>query len=341
MPLEPLTPAHRDALIDFLTAAFHLPKSAPFVDPRLLNWKYDDPRPDWPGSRSYAWMEGGQIAAHACLCPVAYRVGDREVKASYLIDWAAGRTSPGAGVLLLRKLASFFDVLLAIGGSKDTQQILPKLGYRLAGELAIFVRVVRPWRQFRTDPFPRGWKASLRLARNLVWSRVPAPSLPLNTTCAPISEFDSSHAPLLRAGPTERTPELMNYWLRCPGAAMSAYLLKDRDGFCGWFVLSRVAGVMRIADLGIRSSDPEHWRAAYAFATQTGLANEQVCELIAAASTPLAQDALLGNGFRLHHTEPIFVLDPGSLLIGQAPLDVALIESDAAYLYAPEYPYLT
>jgi hypothetical protein len=341
MPLEALTPAHREALVDFLTSAFQLPKTAPFVDPRLLQWKYDEPRPDWPGSRSYAWMEDGQIAAHACLCPVTYRVGDREIKASYLIDWAAGRRSPGAGVLLLRKLASFFDVLLAIGGSKDTQQILPKLGYRLAEELGVFVRVLRPWRQFRTDPVSRGWKAPLRLGRNSIWSRAPVPAVPLNWGRTAISEFDSGHATLLSAGPTERTPELMNYWLRCRGAAMSAHLLRDRDGMNGWFVLSRIAGVMRIADLRMRSQDPEQWRAAYALASQAALADGQVCEFVAAASTPLAQDALRRNGFRLHHTEPIFALDPQNLLIGHAPLDIALIESDAAYLYAPDYPYLT
>jgi hypothetical protein len=340
MPLEVLSPVHREALIDFLTAAFHLPKTAPFVEPGLLNWKYDAPRPDWPGSRSYAWMEDGQIAAHACLCPVTYRVGDQEIKASYLIDWAAGRKSPGAGALLQRKLASFFQVLLAIGGSRDTQQILPKLGYRLAGEIAIFVRVVRPWRQFRTDPFPRGWKAPLRLARNLFWSRVPAPSWPQGWACSPIPAFDSSYAPL-RGGSTERTPELMSYWLRCPGAAMSAFRVDERFGASGWFVLSRVAGVMRIADMRIDAADPEGWRAAYALATQAALADEQVCELVAAASTPLAQDALRRNGFRLHHTEPLFLLDPQSLLIGRVPLEVALIESDAAYLYDPKHPYLT
>ncbi len=331
MPFEVLTPAHRGALVDFLTAAFHLPKTASFVEPRLLNWKYDEPRPDWPGSRSFAWMENGEITAHACLCPVTYREGDREIKCSYLIDWAAGRKSPGAGVLLLRKLASSFQVLLAIGGSDDTQEILPKLGYRLAGEIAIFVRVVRPWRQFRTDPVPRGWKAPLRLARSLLWSRATAPTIPPNWTFAPLAEFGSSHASLFRGGSTERVPELMNYWLRCPAAAVSAFLLNGPDGVCGWFMLSRVAGSMRIADLRIHSADPEQWRAAYALATQAALADEQACELIAAASTPLEQEALRRSGYRLHHTEPVFLLDPGSLLIGHAPLDIAPIESDLAY----------
>jgi hypothetical protein len=107
--------------------------------------------------------------------------------------------------------------------------------------------------------------------------------------------------------------------------------LNGPDGVCGWFVLSRVAGSMRIADLRIHSSDPEQGRAAYALATQAALADKQCCELIAAASTTLEKEALRRNGFRLHHTEPVFLLDPRSLLIGHAPLDIAPIESDLAY----------
>jgi len=343
MPLEVLSAAHREELVDFLTAAFHLPKTAPFVEPRLMNWKYDEPRPDWTGSRSYAWMESGKIAAHACICPVTYRAGDREIQASYLIDWAASRNSPGAGALLLRNLASFFPVLLAIGGSSDTRQILPKLGYRQAGELAFYVRVLRPWRQVRTDPVRRGWKAPLRLARNLFWSLARTSSVPREGHCSPIRESRASDGlPFLPgAVSTERTPELMNYWLRCPGAAMSAFRVVEPSGVSGWFVLSRVGGVMRIADMRIPSAEVEHWRAAYAFAAQAADDDEQACELIASASTPLAHEALRRSGFRLHHTDPVYLLDPQNLLIGHAPLDIALIESDAGYLYNPDYPYLT
>ena len=182
MALAALSPCHREALVDFLCGAFNLPKTAPFVEPALLRWKYDEPRPDSEGLRSYAWfaahspgsvLESKDIVAHACICPVVYRLGQQDICGSYLIDWAASRRTPGAGALLLRNVASLFQVLLAIGGSPDTLRILPKLGYRVAGEIAFFVRVVRPWRQFRTDPFPRGWKAPLRLARNTLWSLAP------------------------------------------------------------------------------------------------------------------------------------------------------------------------
>ena len=345
MPIELLGPLQRDALIDFLTSAFHLPKTAPFVAPRLLDWKYDEPRPDWQGSRSYAWMERGEIVAHACLCPATYRMGTALVTGSYLIDWAADRRFSGAGVLLLRKLASLFQMLLAIGGSADTQQILPKLGYRDAGELAYFARVVRPWRQYQTDPFPRGWKGPLRLARNTVWSWAASPPVGPEWSCIPLAAFGMDQAALLEAETpfpaTCRNPELMNFLLRCPTCAMSAYLIRRRENPCGWFVLSRVEGVARITDLRIASTEPAWWRAAYGLATQTALADPEVCELVTAASVPLRIDAIRGNGFRPRHTERVFLLDRQNLLMPHAPLDVALLDSDLAYLYDPQYPYLT
>ena len=96
MPLESFNdPALRETLVSFLLATFRLTPEAPFVQPALLRWKYDEPRPDWSGPRSFIWKNGHAITAHACMCPVTY--------------------APG---------------------------------------------------QFQTDPFPRRWKAPLRLPRN-------------------------------------------------------------------------------------------------------------------------------------------------------------------------------
>jgi hypothetical protein len=344
VPLEVLTPLRRAELIGFLTGVFQLPQTAPFVDPALLDWKYEEPRPDWEGGRSYGWMDEGRIAAHAGLCPVEYAFKNQIIKGSYLIDWAAGRRPPGAGALLLRKVGSLIPVLLAIGGSENTQQVLPKLGYQVAGQLCFFARVMRPWRQFRTDPFPRGWKAPARVARNTLWSWAPIPSAPPGWTCSQIPAFDASHEALLTAETpfpsTRRTPALMNYLLQCPGAVMSAFVMHHKGDPRGWFVLARVGGVVRIADLRVASSSPEDWRAAYALATRAGLADPEGCELIAAASTPLAEGAIRHSGFRLGRADPVFLLDPKGLLLPHAPLEVSLVDSDAAYLYNPEYPYL-
>jgi hypothetical protein len=293
-------------------------------------------------------MAGEEIAAHACLCPVTYRLPettDREISGSHFIDWAAGRKVVGAGGLLLRKLSSMFNVLLAIGGSNDTQQVLPKLGFQIAGEIAFFVRVMRPWRQFRTDPFRRGWKAWPRLARNWLWSRARLPEAPAKWTYSPVTAFDSRHEALFKApvpfAAARRTSALLNYWLRCPSAVISAYLLRNADEPKGWFLLSRVAGVMRIADLRVLSGEVADWAAAFALATRAAYADSLGCELVAAATMPLAAEAIRCNGFRLRKTDPVFVLDPKGVLRGHTPVEITLIESDAGYLYSPEYPYLS
>jgi hypothetical protein len=346
LPLVALSPRDRERVVELLRSAFGIGQTAPFLTPALLDWKYHQPRPDWPGSRSYAWMAGEEIAAHACICPITYRLPEgREITGSHFIDWAAGRRAVGAGGLLVRKLASMFDVLLAIGGSDDTQQVLPRLGFQAAGKIEFFVRVMRPWRQFRTDPFPRGWKAGPRLARNWLWSLMRMPDAPQSWTCSPVAAFDSRHQALLEAPvpfpASRRTPALMNYWLRCPGAAISAYVVSDKSGPKGWFLLSRIAGVMRIADLRVVSAEAADWEAAFALATRTAYQDPLGCELAAAATMPLAAEAIRRNGFHLPKTDPVFVLDPKGVLLRQMPIEITMMESDAAYLYTPGYPYLS
>src|ERR1700720_54314 len=221
MPVESSNdPALRETLVSFLLTTFRLTPQAPFVQPALLRWKYDEPRPDWSGARNFIWKDGNAIVAHACMCPVTYTLPSGHVTGSYLIDWAASRTSAGAGANLLRSLALRCDTLFAVGGSPDTYRILPKLGYRHVCDLRLYARVLRPWRQFQTDPFPRGWKAPLRLTRNLLWSASPIRDAPHDWSERPIDTFDSSLQPLFDARATStflcsrRTPELMNYYLR-------------------------------------------------------------------------------------------------------------------------------
>ncbi|HXB68792.1 MAG TPA: hypothetical protein VNY05_11135 [Candidatus Acidoferrales bacterium] len=340
-------PAARKSLIQFLLAAFQLAPEAPFVAPDLIRWKYDDPRPDWSGPRSFVWQDGEAIVAHACMCPVTYSLPSGDVSGSYLIDWAAARKSAGAGVALLRSLGRKCDALFAVGGSPDTRNILPKLGYRRIGDLRVYARVLRPWRQFRTDPFPRGWKAPLRLARSFVWSLSPAPAPGPRWSAKPVPRFDASAAPLFEARArspfacTRRTPELMNYFLQCPGAVWSVALILYDDGPRGWYVLARVGGQTRIADIWVDSAAPADWTAAYALAVRSARRDPQACELVAAAAIPPAVQAAPSAGLRFRRSDPIFVLDPKKRFADGPPLDVTFLESDLAYINDPTYPYLT
>ena len=350
MPAEPCSPdpSSRQTLVKFLLSAFQLPPEAPFVRPDILTWKYDQPRLDFSGPRSYVWKDGSsEIAAHACLCPVTYSLPAGDVRASYLIDWAAARSSPGAGVSLLRTMAKNFDVLLAVGGSPETLEILPKLGYRRAAELQFFARVVQPWRQFRTDPFPRGWKAPARLMRNTLWSRAGLPPIPPDWSAHPAASFDMSCQPLFEARvhspfpSTRRTPGLMNYLIACPAAAYSAALVRYKGELRGWFVVTRASGQARIADVWLDSHLVDDWAAAFSLALRTAMEDPETCEVVTAASIPMAVEAAAAAGFRPHHSEPIFALDPKLLLVSAPGINVTLLESDLAYHVNPAYPYLT
>jgi hypothetical protein len=352
VPLESSAdPALRQNLVNFLLATFRLAPEAPFVQPALLRWKYDEPRPDWSGPRSFIWKDvsgnGDAIAAHACLCPVTYILPSGHVTGSYLIDWAASRTSAGAGVKLLRSLSRQCDALFAVGGSADTRSILPKLGYRHVCDLRFYARVLRPWRQFRTDPFPRRWKAPLRLARNVIWSLAPMPAAPRDWSERRIGAFESSAQPLFDARAespipcTRRTPELMNYYLRCPSAVLTAAIVLRAGVPQGWYVLSRVGGQVRIADIWVNSGLAADWSAAYTLAARAAASDPQACELVASASIPPAIEGVARAGFRFHHAEPIFVLDPRKLFATSQTLNVTFLESDLAYGFDPGYPYLT
>ncbi|HTS66839.1 MAG TPA: hypothetical protein VMH28_32670 [Candidatus Acidoferrales bacterium] len=350
MPAEPCPPdpPSRQALVRFLLSAFQLPPESPFVRPDLLQWKYDQPRPDFSGPRSYVWKGGsGEITAHACLCPVTYCLPGGEIRGSYLIDWAASRSSPGAGVSLLRTLAKGFDVLLAVGGSPETVAILPKLGYRRVSDLQFFARVVQPWRQFRSDPFPRGWKAPARLVRNTLRSRAGLPPIPPDWSAHPVASFDMSCQPLLEARvhspfpSTRRTPGLMNYLIACPAALYSAALVRQKGELRGWYVVSRAGGQSRIADLWLDSNLVSDWAAAYSLALRAAAGDPATCEVVAAASIPLAIEAAAAAGLRPHHTEPVFALDPKLLLSSAPAINATFLESDLAYHLNPAYPYLT
>ena len=348
MPPESLNhTVAREDLVSFLLATFRLTPEAPFVQPALLRWKYDEPRPDWPGKRSFVLKDGNAIAAHACLCPVTYRLPSGDVTGSYLIDWAASRTSVGAGVKLLRSLASQCDALFAVGGSTDTRTVLPKLGYRHICDLRFYAHVLRPWRQFRSDPFPRRWKAPLRLARNTIWSLAGMPRAPRDWSERRISTFESSvqlllDARALAAFPySRRTPELMNYYLRCPADAFTAALLLRAGAPLGWYVLSRAGGQVRIADIWVNSSSVDDWSAAYTLAVRAAASDPCACELVASASIPPAVEAVSRAGLRFHHAEPVFVLDPRGLFAASPSINVTFLESDLAYGFDPTFPYLT
>ncbi len=338
-------PREQNALAELLKATFPTSSEVNSFLPDVLRWKYFSPHPDWSGPRSYVVKKEEAIVGHGGIWPVRLAGASAELKVIHLIDWAASRSATGVGVLLLRKLAGLADLLLTIGGSDETQRILPKLGYQQSGELKMQVKVVRPWLQFRTAAHP-SWKTPLRLVRNAFWSLSSLPPAPKGWHVSRITRFDSSREALLPGSKQEilrpiRTIAGLNYVLSCPAAAFAAFLLYEGSRLSGYFVLSLVAGQTRIADLRLISADPESWKSACVLAARTAAEIPETCEIVAGFSSPQLQECFEQAGFRVRQTLPIFYYDPRKILKNVPTFDLSMFDGDACFMANLNHPFLT
>ena len=341
----PTSPEDQLAVTNFLIHTFKASPEVSSFRADVMFWKYFSPHPEWKGSRSYSVKHGDVLVAHGGVWPLRLIGQDREIRVIHLIDWAAARSAPGAGVLLLRKLAQMADVLLTLGGSSDTRAILPKLGYRQVGKLEFYARVVRPWRQFRTTP-NHSWKAPLRLARNAVWS-LGLTAVPPKWQAVPVSSFENSQSSLngtdFDAGAlrSRRTSTGLNYILRCPAARMSAFTILESQQQRGYFILAHVSGQTRIVEIRVNSEHPGDWLAACRLATRTAAENPDTCEIVTSTSQVSLATALRELGFRPRRSDPIFCYDPRNTLAGAPPFALTMLDGDLFFLYDPAHPYLT
>jgi len=306
--------------------------------PDVLHWKCCAPHPFWEGSRGYALRYKGELAAFGCLVPCGFLTGAATVTSCCVIDWAASKAVPGAGVMLYTAIQQLTGTMINIGGTDDARAVLPRMGFRVDQQLEIYTRVLRPWQHFRqTHPRVRDWKAPLRLARDFRELVRAAQRLQPALTLRRIDHFDATHAAIMpdpqvtRAVVCTRTPELLNYCLACPAARVEAYLFERDNTPAGYCLLSRVGHQCRIADLWIRSANQDTWAEAYAAAAAAAQSDPQTTEIQAAASLPQQTAALRHAGYRLTNREPLFVLDPQATLAGRSDLAIHLLENDAWY----------
>jgi hypothetical protein len=146
----------------------------PHLDSRHLQWKYWQPRADWPRPRSFVLARGGELLAHGGIIPGIYASVSRQVSMIQMIDWFARRGEAGAGVALMKHIGRQTEALLSIGGSSETRRILPHLGFQPVGVATAYVRTMFPSRLLRSKDIPR-WRRWPRVVRSLAWT-LTAPS---------------------------------------------------------------------------------------------------------------------------------------------------------------------
>jgi len=259
-----------------------------------------------------------------------------------MLDWASAKNVPGAGVLLARKLEEIAPVLITTGGSEATRQVLPKIGFTPRASFGYYARVQRPWLQFRTRP-REGRKALPRLIRNTLWSR--SSTAPGRGWSAQVSNPDEGLLVRLNAQAvayprSSYSAAFLEFMLRCPAARMRYFSLVKDGSTQGYFLLARVGGQARLADLRLLSTRADDWASACAAVTHSVSRDPDVCELAAIAPLPLIGDALERNGFRSRGGIPVFIRDPRELLARSGPIHLSMLDDDSAYLNYPE-PYAT
>lgn len=345
LDFSPTVPGDLNAVASLLLAGFKAGPDATFVDKRMLQWKYFESGPEWEGSRGYVLRKDDTIQAHCGVWPVHLSVSGKNVTCLCFVDWVSDRNVPGRGFLLKKKLMSFAETAIVVGGTDDTRAVIPKLGFKAASDVGFFVRVARPWQQYRTRPTEGVGRDIARLVRNTAWSHFDTKS----TICSgwsavPLDSFDDIllNGRCNREDPTPwRSARYLNYWLRSPTVKISAFAIQRAKKNLGYFLLSRVGGQTRIADLRLSSTSQDDWNAAYSLAGDMAAANPETCEITAVASTLFAELALRASGFRQRGSAPLFLYDPQKKLRDSPPIYWNLIDGDAAYINDPDHPYTT
>ena len=323
-------------MISFLRTVFGVGENHRMFQEDVLRWKCFAPHPFWEGSRGYALRYQDRIAAFGCVVPCRFLTGSGSVASCNVIDWAASKTVPGAGIMLYRHIASLAGTMINIGGTADARQILPRIGFQARADIHHYTRVVRPWHHLMLAE-RKDWKSPLRLARD--YRELARSSLPAGRTLAVrrVSNFDALPAGVFpdpcvtRQVICARTATSLGYFLNCPAANVEGYVLERNGTPAGYFLLSRSGHQCRIADLWLQPARPQDWAAAYSSAVAAAAVNAHTVQVTAAASHQPQIEALRQAGFRHTHSEPVFVHDPDRRLGDPSGLALSFLENDGFY----------
>ncbi|MGH8227123.1 MAG: hypothetical protein ACREU3_04325 [Steroidobacteraceae bacterium] len=308
----------------------------PNVDPQHLYWKYWQEREDWPGSRSYVLTDGNNLLAHGALVPAYCSCEPGRLRIVHMIDWAARRSEPGAGVTLMKYIGNLADGLLGIGGSAATLKIMPLLGYRPYGLVTGYVRPLHPLRLL-SGVAEANWKVLPRVARSALW-RLTAPR-PVRGEWRAQRIAAGEVGQIASVLPTrgrefdllERTEALMRHTLACPIVPVELYALERSGRLQGYFLLTYAPGQARLVDSWVASDEAADWRALIQCAVLEASRNGGAAELVTWANDSLLAQSLIECGFRARLTLPVYLraTTPG---VAPGLLRVQMLDNDAAYL---------
>jgi hypothetical protein len=329
------TPADAPAIVALLAQAGLRPN----VEPQDLQWKYWQPRADWPGPRSFVLTDGNAILAHGAIIPGSCAWESRRMSTVHVIDWVASPREIGAGVALMNYIGQQAEALLAIGGSDWTTRILPHIGFRAAGTAIGYARALFPLRLLRNVE-RRTWRLLARFARSVAWAlaapaAVPGDGWQVRSIAADDLERIASVLPVpdRRMGVLERSAGLFRYALSCPIVPMQLYSVERAGRLRGYFMLGSAPGQVRVVDCWMDSGEPADWRALIHCAVEQARRDPQAAEIVIWASDPLLSECLRASGFHARQETPILLRPTKRTAVPAAPVRAQMLDNDAAYLH--------
>lgn len=339
LTVRPSTPSDAQAIVALMKSA----RLQPPLQPEHLHWKYWHEGSNEFRPRSFVLTDGQELFAHAAIVQRTLRTEEGEASVVHLIDWAARRDVAGAGVRLMMHVGRAADLLLGIGGSRDTLTVMPKLGYQHCGTVTGYVRTVSPLGILKR-PMPSIWKILPRIARSVVWS-VCAPRQELSgweVRCIKSEEVERvcTALPVPRPGLAVlgRNAEILRQALACPIVPVELYALERAGQIGGYFLLSYAPGQARLADCWMESGNPADWRAVIHAAVRQTRRRGGIAELTAWSSDPVLERALCECGFHVRLSVPLYLRPAKRAPIPSQTVRVQMLDDDAFYLYFGRNP---
>jgi hypothetical protein len=329
-------------VLDFVHGVFGFTETPPNFAPATVEWKYFAPHPWWLTGRSYVLETDKGIAAHGCVSPVRFAGAETVLEAVKIIDWAAGRIVPGAGLLLWRRCLELQKgLLLAIGGSQQTLNILQEVKWFVPQtDLRYYVKPFHPWRRFsRSQGRLRDW---LKLGRNAHWRMIPPLPAPGLWRCRPATPSDDVFNPVGNFLPILRSRTWLDYLCACPIASCTLLIL-ERDGAPnGHALVANRAGSALIADFALGGERTPQAKG-HAFAALLRFLSEQHDLLEVVAGSSIREDCRVFEtcGLRFRRSAQVSVADPHHLIDGEMQLEINPMIGDAFYLYDAANPFWT
>jgi hypothetical protein len=285
-----------------------------------MQWKYWDPWPIWPGSRSFfLLLDEERPIAHAAIVPLPFSRAGKPHTLLQLIDWAAESAYVGAGVTLLKRIVALADGAVSVRGSTMTQRILKPIGFRSLGETTRYAALRSPAAQLRSE-LARACEVHVHTFGNF------------SPREHPLSQAQSSREQIV----VQRSAAQIEAWMACPVARMRYVEVVHQERLLGSFTLCETPQQARIVDAWADAPVEGAWDAVIEHAFLQGSSQRDAIEVVCQTNDPAQARALQACGFSDVGLDPLAILTSTELAADGVSLRHHLIDSDLGYLHHGE-----